>query len=234
MESTRIFDFSAIFEFIWQLLPYLAQSLFICIAAIILGSVLGAVLCAMQLSGNRGMSYAAKGYSYIMRCTPSIVMLFIVYYGLPKLAESLFGLNLNNVSRTVYAILAFALIFAAYIKEVFRAAYLSVPKGQFEAAACSQLNRYQTFYYIILPQMQSVMLPNFANSSINLVKESSVAYSIGIIDLIGKGNELIARNYGAYGIEVYLACTLIYFATTLLIAYAFKHIEIRVNQYKQL
>lgn len=68
---------------------------------------------------------------------------------------------------------------------------------------------FQTFYQVMLPQAALIALPNFGNSTINLLKEGALAYTIGLIDLIGKGNLIIAQNFGAYSIEIYLACMII-------------------------
>ena len=82
----------------------------------------------------------------------------------------------------------------------------------------------------MLPQAAIVALPNFGNASINLLKEGSLAYTIGLIDLIGKGNLIIAQNFGAYGIEIYLACMLVYWAVVLLLEQVFTQVERRLDK----
>ena len=165
-----------------------------------------------------------------MRCTPSIVLLFIVFYGLPKLLQGAFGIDMNGMNRAVFAVITFTLLFGAYISEVFRAAYKAVLRGQYEAAVCAGLSPVQAFAHVMLPQAAIVALPNFGNASINLLKEGSLAYTIGLIDLIGKGNLIIAQNFGAYGIEIYLACMLVYWAIVLLLEQAFMGVERRLDK----
>jgi len=160
-----------------------------------------------------------------MRCTPSIVLLFIVFYGLPKLMEAAFRYDMNDLHRAVFAIITFTLLFGAYISEVFRAAYTAVPRGQYEAAVSAGLTPFQAFRHVILGQAALVALPNFGNATINLLKEGSLAYTIGLIDMIGKGNLIIAQNFGAYGIEVYLAALLIYWVLVLLLEQVFAAVE---------
>lgn len=100
--------------------------------------------------------------------------------------------------------------FSAYVSEIFRVAYSAVPRGQYEAAISVGISGWQAFWHIMLPQAAVLALPNFGNSVINLLKEGALAYTIGLIDMIGKGNLIIAKNFGAYGIEIYLACMLVY------------------------
>ena len=164
-----------------------------------------------------------------MRCTPSIVLLFIVFYGLPKLMEAAFRYDMNELHRAVFAIITFTLLFSAYISEVFRAAYTAVPRGQYEAAVSAGLTSFQAFRHVILGQAALVALPNFGNATINLLKEGSLAYTIGLIDMIGKGNLIIAQNFGAYGIEVYLAALLIYWVLVLLLEQVVALVEKRLD-----
>lgn len=230
--DSRVFSFEALIGFIPQLLPYLLITLLVAFLTLVFGVLIGALLCYMQLSKNKALVAFVHGYTYIMRCTPSIVMLFIVYYGLPKLVYALFNVDINSFSRVFFAVLAFSLIFGAYIKEVFRSAYLSIPKGQFEAGISNALTKTQTFFHIILPQLTVVALPNFCNSAISMLKESSIAYTIGLVDLIGRGNEIISLNYGAYGMEVYIDCIILYFVASSIISWAFLTLERRFSVYK--
>ena len=83
----------------------------------------------------------------------------------------------------------------------------------------------QAFFRVMLPQAAVIALPNFGNSVINLMKESALAYTIGLIDLLGRTNLIISKNYGAYGVELYVACLLIYWALSFLIEQAFFRME---------
>ena len=107
------------------------------------------------------------------------MLLFIVFYGLPKLIESMTDYDINDMNRALFAIITFTLLFGAYISEVFRAAYQAVPKGQYEAGVSIGMTPFQTFYQVMLPQAALIALPNFGNSTINLLKEGALAYTIG-------------------------------------------------------
>mgnify|MGYP000190519904 FL=1 len=132
-----------------------------------------------KLGRSRVLRWLAHGYTYIMKCTPPIVLLFIVFYGLPKLIESMTDYDINDMNRALFAIITFTLLFGAYISEVFRAAYQAVPKGQYEAGVSIGMTPFQTFYQVMLPQAALIALPNFGNSTINLLKEGALAYTIG-------------------------------------------------------
>ncbi|WP_296961393.1 amino acid ABC transporter permease [uncultured Dialister sp.] len=223
--QTRPFSPDIIFTSIPALLPYLTVTLVVGVTSILTGSILGMLLAWAKLSGNKVIRALADGYTYIIRCTPSIVLLFIVFYGLPKFMEAEFGIDLDDLSRAVFVIITFTLLFGAYVSEVFRSAYETVDKGQYEAAVTIGLSPKQAFFRVMLPQAAVIALPNFGNSVINLMKESALAYTIGLIDLLGRTNLIIAKNYGAYGIELYVACLLIYWGLSLVIEQAFLRME---------
>lgn len=223
--QTRPFSPDIIFTSIPALLPYLTVTLVVGVTSILTGSILGMLLAWAKLSGHKVIRALADGYTYIIRCTPSIVLLFIVFYGLPKFMESEFGIDLDDLSRAVFVIITFTLLFGAYVSEVFRSAYETVDKGQYEAAVTIGLSPRQAFFRVMLPQAAVIALPNFGNSVINLMKESALAYTIGLIDLLGRTNLIIAKNYGAYGIELYVACLLIYWGLSLVIEQAFLRME---------
>lgn len=223
--QTRPFSPDIIFTSIPALLPYLTVTLVVGVTSILTGSILGMLLAWAKLSGHKVIRALADGYTYIIRCTPSIVLLFIVFYGLPKFMEVEFGIDLDDLSRAVFVIITFTLLFGAYVSEVFRSAYETVDKGQYEAAVTIGLSPKQAFFRVMLPQTAVIALPNFGNSVINLMKESALAYTIGLIDLLGRTNLIIAKNYGAYGIELYVACLLIYWGLSLVIEQAFLRME---------
>ena len=227
--ETRAFDIGMIAQVLPDLLAYLDVTLLVALVSIALGSLLGGLLAWANLGGSALLRWSALAYVYVMRCTPSIVLLFIVFYGLPKITEAAVRYDMNDLHRVVFAIITFTLLFGAYISEVFRAAYSAVPRGQYEAAVSAGLTPFQSFRHVILGQAALVALPNFGNATINLLKEGSLAYTIGLIDMIGKGNLIIAQNFGAYGIEVYLAALLIYWVLVLLLEQVFALVEKRLD-----
>ncbi len=224
----RPFNPMKIPEFIPQLLPFLSVTLAIMLATVFFGGILGFILAFCKLKG-RVSAKIAQAYIYIIRCIPSIVMLFMVYYGLPKFLL-IFNIDINNYDRAFFVILTFSLLFAASMAEVFRTAYIAIDKGQTEAALSIGLTPLQAFIRIVFPQALVVALPNFTNALINLMKEGALAYTIGLIDLMGKGDLIIYNNQGAYNLETYIALSLIYWAMTIIIEKTFMHLEMRLSR----
>ena len=224
----RPFNPMKIPEFIPQLLPFLSVTLAIMLATVFFGGILGFILAFCKLKG-RVSAKIAQAYIYIIRCIPSIVMLFMVYYGLPKFLL-VFNIDINNYDRAFFVILTFSLLFSASMAEVFRTAYIAIDKGQTEAALSIGLTPLQAFIRIVFPQALVVALPNFTNALVNLMKEGALAYTIGLIDLMGKGDLIIYNNQGAYNLETYIALSLIYWAMTIIIEKTFMHLEMRLSR----
>ena len=213
----RPFEPQLIPQYFAEVFPYLSVTLGVTVSVIFFGSLLGGLIAWGKISGGRVIRSLATGYTYILRCTPSIVLLFLVFYGLPKFFLEAFDYDINGLSRAVFVIISFTLLYAASSSEVMRAAYLSVNHGQYEAAVSIGLSPDTALRRIVLPQAAVVALPNFGNSVLNLMKEGSLAYTIGLVDLLGEGNLIISRQYGGSALEVYLAVGLIYLGLAFLI-----------------
>lgn len=213
-----------------RLLAYLPVTLGVALATILAGSVLGLALAKAKLSGSQAARRLADAYTWVLRCTPSIVLLFLVYYGIPALAKSALGLDMSLWHRAFFVILTFTLFFGATMSELMRSAYLSVDRGQREAALSHGLTEYQAFRRIVLPQAAVSALPNVATAVVALLKEGSLAYTVGLVDLMGQGTLMIARRYGAWALETYLAAALIYWALTVAIEKAAGRLESRLSR----
>jgi L-cystine transport system permease protein len=214
----RPFEPQLILQFATDVLPYLSVTLGVVLVVVICGSLLGVVLALAKVRGGRVQRYLAETYIYTMRCTPSIILLFIVFYGLPKFFLEVFEYDINDFSRAFFVIVTFTLLFAASISEVMRAAYQSVDKGQLEAAVSVGISPFTAFRRVVLPQAAVIALPNFGNSLLGLLKEGSLAYTIGLVDLLGAGQLIISRAYGASALEVYIAVGLIYWLLSIILA----------------
>lgn len=205
--------------YIIYVLPKLLSALWVTLAMVagtlFFGGLLGFLLVAGKIRSGKIAKTISNVYIYTVRCVPSIVMLFIVYYGLPELLLT-FGVDINRVGKGFFVIVTFSVLFAANIAEVFRTAYEAVDRGQREAALSIGLSERQAFRRIILPQCVVVAIPNFTNALISLMKEGALAYTIGLIDIMGKGQLLIGKNQGSYGLEIYLALAGIYWVITIL------------------
>lgn len=224
-------------SYIWSalpvLFPYLWITIYIAVLSVIFGTLLGFALAAAKLSHNKWLQVFAAGYTTIMRCTPSIVLLFLVYYGVPAFAENLFGLDLQNVSTGIFVVITFSLQFAAMMSEVIRSAYLAIDRGQFEAAVSVGLTPFQAYRRIIFPQALVIALPNFGNGLISVLQEGALAYTIGFIDIVGKANLIIANNYGTHTLEIFIALAVIYWLLALTIEKIFASLEKILRKGKQ-
>lgn len=209
---------SYVLSFLPELLSALPLTLFIVIFTITVGSLFGGALSWAQLSEDKVLNAIAKAYIFIVRCTPPIVMLFMVFYGLPEFLKWWLGIDINSWSRTVFVIIAMILLFAASISEVFKSAFEAIPKGQLEAGLSIGLTGFQTFLRILLPQRFRIALPNITNAILNLLKDTALAYTIGLADVMGAGNLLIGRNLGNYSLETYTAVAIIYWVLALLLS----------------
>jgi L-cystine transport system permease protein len=208
-----------------RLLAFLPVTLFIAAGTVFFGTILGFCLASRRLKKQGTGKRLAGAYITAMRCTPSIVLLFIVYYALPLLSRFFFGINIDSMYRGVFVIVTLTLLFAANMAELMRSAYISVDPGQREAGLALGLGERKTFLLVILPQAAVAALPNFCNALLALMKEGALAYTIGMIDMMGQGTLIISRNYGAYGLEIYIALSLVYWALTIFIERGFGLLE---------
>lgn len=229
----KYFDMSYIWAALPDLLPYLWVTLYIVAFSVIGGSLFGFVLAAAKLSNNQLLRALANAYTTVMRCTPAIVLLFLVYYGIPAFAEGAFGIYLQDVSTGVFVVVTFSLQFAAMMSEVIRSSYLAIDKGQFEAAVSVGLTPFQAYRRIIFPQALVVALPNFGNGLISVLQEGALAYTIGFIDIVGKANLIIANNYGTHTLEIYIALAVIYWVLSISIEKLFAVLEKMLSRGKQ-
>lgn len=228
----KYFDASYIWESIPLLIPFLKVTFMVAGLSVLFGTLLGFVLAAAKIGKNKVARKLANGYTTIMRCTPSIVLLFLVYYGLPALGENI-GLNLHNIETAVFVVITFTLQFAAIMSEVIRSALQSINKGQYEAAVSVGLSPFQAYRRIIFPQAFVVALPNFGNGLLALLQEGALAYTIGLIDVVGKANLIIASNYNAHTLEIFLALAIIYWVLSILIEQFFLRLEKYFSKGKQ-
>ena len=223
-------------ERVWSVLPDILskfpKTLEIAVLTAFLGSILGLILAKWHLQTGSVKHTIARHYISAMRCTPPIVLIFLVFYAFPKLIEAIFLIDINGWSKSVFVISALVLLFSANIAVTFEAAYLAIPKGQTEAGLVSGLSETRTFFRIILPQALVVALPNIANNLLTLLKEGSLAYMIGYVDIMGQAQNIISRNLGNFGLETYVAVTLVYWTIALVIEGGSLQLEKRLSRHK--
>ncbi|WP_374049797.1 amino acid ABC transporter permease [Neobacillus sp. PS3-34] len=173
----------------------------------VLGLILAFFTAIARLSGNRPLVALAKFYVWIFRGTPLLVQIFILFYGFPSI-----GITLNPFPA---AVIAFTLNKGAYSSEIIRAAILSIPKGQWEAAYSISMTKAQAMRRIILPQAVRVSLPPLGNSFISLVKDTSLAATITVTELFQKGQQIASVTYEPLWLYIEVAAIYLIFSTVL-------------------
>jgi L-cystine transport system permease protein len=215
-----------------RLFPFLGITLLIAFLTLILGLFFGAFLAWAKLGNNPVLRKLAYGYTSVVRCTPPLILLFMSYYGLPKLF-AVFGADINDIDKLYFVLAAFTLLYTAVLSELIRSTYEAIDRGQFEAAAAAGLTSWQALRRIILPQGFFIAIPNLGNTVISLLKEGSLAFTIGLIDVMGRAKMIISLNYGARSLEIYLALALVYWALTFLTVKGTRFLENTFNYRQQ-
>lgn len=182
---------------------------------------LGMVITMCVRVKFKPLKWFFEAYIYLFRGTPLLLQLFIFWTGLPMIP--VIGPYLTFESRFTTTCVAFVLNYAAYFAEIFRGGLLAVDKGQYEAAKVLGLSKTQTFFRIIFPQMFRVCLPSLTNETITLVKDTSLAYSLGVTELLFRTQSLV--NTYARPISTYLACIVVYLLMTTIVTLVMKRLE---------
>lgn len=211
----KSFKLAYVWEYILEILPYLKVTYSMLFASLLFGCLFGILIAKAKLSKKGVWRRIGFGYTTLMRCIPTIVLLFLVYYGLPKLLNQI-GIQSDAVSTFVYVVITFVLFGASELSEVMRSSYEAVPKGQLEAGLSIGMTNWQTFWRIIFPQALKISIPNLGNSVILLFKEGSLAYLIGFIDIMGKANALQGNTMGLHALEIYAAISIIYWVCSVI------------------
>ncbi|MDR3072826.1 MAG: amino acid ABC transporter permease [Clostridiales Family XIII bacterium] len=216
-------------EFMAQMLPYLWVTFQYVLLSLFFGGILAFALTLMKLSGSRVLRAIAYAYTTVLRCLPSVTLLFLVYFLLPALFRTYLGINLNGYSVMLFVVVTFSMFLGAFLSEVMRASYLAVSKEQREAALSIGLTGAQTFRRIILPQAFYYSIPNLGNTVIYLMKDGALGFTIGFVDLMGKAYLLNSNTYGTHVMDIYLGVALIYWVSSALIEFGFHRLEKRFS-----
>ncbi|MEO5778393.1 MULTISPECIES: amino acid ABC transporter permease [Arthrobacter] len=191
------------------------------LSSFVLGLALALLVALMRLGKNRLVSGVARFYVSVIRGTPLLVQLFVIFYGLPSL-----GIRLDPWPS---AIIAFSLNVGGYAAEVIRAAILSVPKGQWEAGHTIGMSRGQALVRIILPQAARVSVPPLSNTFISLVKDTSLASLILVTELFRNAQQIAA--FSQEFMTLYLEAALVYWLICLVLSSGQSSLEKKLDRY---
>ena len=173
-----------------QMTAGFGQTCLIFFMTLIFSLPLGMLVYFGRVSRIKPISWIVKIYISIMRGTPLMLQLLVVFFG----PYYLFGISLSYSYRFYAVIIGFALNYAAYFAEIYRSGIESIPKGQYEAATLLGYSRGQTFFRIVLPQMVKNVLPSVTNEVITLVKDTSLVYSLSYIEMFAVAKQIAAAQ----------------------------------------
>jgi len=157
----------------------------------LVGSIPLAIPVALaRMSRIRLLSWAARAYISVLRGTPLMLQMFAIYFA----PYYVFGIQLTPDSKWQACIVAFILNYAAYFAEIYRSGIQSIPRGQYEAAEVLGYSRSQTFWRIVAPQVAKRIIPAMGNEIITLVKDTSLAFSIGVAEMFSTAKALVASQ----------------------------------------
>lgn len=208
------------FSILPPLLDGFSVTLQVFFATIIFSIPLGLVLALARISDFKILSSLTGFYIWLLRGTPLMLQLFFFYFALPEL-----GILLPDFSA---ALAAFALNYAAYFAEIFRAGIQAIDRGQYEAAKTLGMTYTQTMRHIILPQVIRHILPPTSNEIITLVKDTSLIYVLAMNDLMRITRSIVQRDFNTFP---FFVAAIFYLGMTLILTWIFKDLEKRYSSY---
>lgn len=189
------------------LLPGLTATIPLTVISFLLALVIAIVTALVQFADVKGLKHLARFYVWVVRGTPLLVQLFIIFYGLPHA-----GIRIDPFPA---AVLVFSINEGAYCAETIRAALESVPAGQMEAGLCVGMSYLQTMRRIVLPQARRTAFPPLSNSLIAMVKDTSLAANITVVEMFMVTQRIVARTYEPLVLYIEVGLIYLLFCTVL-------------------
>jgi octopine/nopaline transport system permease protein len=218
-------DLAFMAETFVKLLEGVPLTLNLAFASVALGAILAMLLAAMRMSGIAALDWLARGYVFVFRGTPLLVQIFLIYYGLGQFRPTLQAIGLWGFFREPYwcALLGLTLNTAAYASEIIRGGLQSVPHAQIEAARACGMSRLLLFRRIVFPIAVRQALPGYGNEIILMVKATSLASIITMMEVTGIAHKLISQTFRA--IEIFVVAGAIYLILNFLVTRAIQALE---------
>jgi len=212
------------FEFFLELFPRLATAIpftaYVIVLSVLLCLIFGVLIAVIRLANVPVLSKFCEIWLSYNRALPYILDLYLVYFCLPMIVRAV-GIDPNSWPLTVYVVTSLTFHYSPVVSEIIRPAYLSVDKGQHEAAIVFGLSPFRRIFSIVAPQALPVAAPGLVSESVNILKDTSLMSFIGVVDLMGRSSLIINANYGQGKLEAYCAVALIYWAIVVCIEFAF-------------
>jgi L-cystine transport system permease protein len=220
----KYFDVSKIPSLMSTAMTAFPVTIKLVLLSLLFGLLVGLLVACMALAKSRFMNAAAKFYIAFMRGMPLLVLIFILYFVMPLYLRNV-GVKANRWSKDSFVIAALALSSAANLAEMMRSSFLSVDRYQWEAAYSVGMGSFAAFRRIVLPQAFGVAIPVLGNNIIGIFKGTSLAFSIGAVDIFGKAKLISANLYGLNRAELYLGICVIFWVVCLLLEQVTKRVE---------
>ena len=215
------------FEYMWGLLPvllgYVPLTLFMAFVGMVCALVLASALAVERVFRIPVLDVFVRLFISFFRGTPLLVQLFLFYYGLPQVLGFL-----GNIDGVTATIMGLTLHFSAYMAESIRAAILGVDRSQWEAAQAVGMTQGQMMRQIILPQASRVAAPTLVNYFIDMIKGTSLAFTLGVTELMGATQKEAAGSFLYF--EAFLVVAAIYWVMVETLAFAQRHLEVYLNK----
>ena len=206
-------DFSEVFDFIFHILPYLLEGFWVAVQitviSFLIGLCIGSIMAFARLSKNPIVNKIAIAYIEILRGTPLLVQLMVVFYGIP------IALKIPTEPWTA-GIITIGINSSAYQAEIIRSGIKAIPEQQIEAAKSVGLSRWQTMRHIILPQALRFVIPALVNEFAAVLKNTSLLFFLGIPELMRKASYIAAWTFRYF--EAFITAAVIYFVAVYVIA----------------
>lgn len=207
-----------------KLITAIPYTLYIVVVSALICLAVGSFIAVMRLAKVPVLCQICEAWLSFVRSMPFILELYLVYFCLPALVRAV-GSSANGWPLEVYVFTALSFHYGPMISEIIRPAYLSVDWGQHEAAKVFGLSDYKRIRRIIVPQALPVALPGLVNQLIDMIKDTSLMYMIGVMDLMGKAGLIINGNYGKGKLETYVAVAFLYWGIVVLLELFMHHLE---------
>lgn len=219
----RVLDFEYMLGLLPVLLRYLPLTLEMAAAGMVLALVLACLLAVIRVLAIPGLNAATLLFISFFRGTPLLVQLFLFYYGLPQLLA--FLTQINGVTATIMGL---TLHFSAYMAESIRAAIVGVDRSQTEAALSIGMTNGQLMRRIVLPQATRVAVPTLMNYFIDMIKATSLAFTLGVTELMGATQKEAAGSFLYF--EAFITVALMYWGIVELLAWVQRRLEARLGE----
>lgn len=215
----------SIMQIIRDLSSGMAMTLEIFFCTLFFSLILGLGVALLRMSKIRPISLLAQFFISVMRGTPLMLQLLVVYF----CPYFVFGLRISREYKVTAVLIGFAINYAAYFSEIYRAGIQAIPKGQYEAAKVLGYSKVQCFFYIIMPQVVKRIIPPVANETITLVKDTSLAFTLAVMEVFTVTKQLVASSSSMLPFAV---AGVFYYVFNLLVAGFFGWLEKKMSYYQ--